>query len=152
MFTFPGNAATVQPPSQKRAVFTSNLHSKSPVWPYFCSAHPDPKEVPVQPLPGSPRASRAATTVAGREHSSGRRKKFWHWFCIDLWSAHLHDILEAFSEGQLSLHHIELSQMPATLWVFRSECRAEGEHMGKSPARWQETGRSGPAHQQVCYT
>lgn len=61
----------------------------------------------------------------------------WQRSCTDIRSAHLRDVLEVFSEGQLSLHHVELCQVPATLGVFRSERRAEGEHVGKSPAKRQ---------------
>lgn len=132
-------------------VCTYIFPSKSPLWPYLCWANPDPWEVPVQHLPSSHGVRGAAPSVEGREHSSGRRRRRKFWSCIDIWSAHLHDVLEAFSEGQLSLHHIELCQVPATLWVFCSKCRAKGEHVGKSPARQQETGRSGPAHKRVCY-
>lgn len=60
--------------------------------------------------------------------------------------AHLRDVLEALSEGQLSLHHVELCQVPAALRVFSSKRRPKGEHVGKGPARGQERGRSGPAH------
>lgn len=60
--------------------------------------------------------------------------------------AHLHDVLEALGEGQLSLHHVELCQVPATLRVFGSKRWPKGEHVGKGPVRRQERGRSSPAH------